>query len=143
MSCQMFKGLPTSRLSKQVTRLNHIANYPGSALSMPSDIVGIDMVFKKLNKYGHMGARQFWKFNLPTIQFHNPNLLISVRRIDTENDQEARKVPAKLTLKFQDGKEKTIDCIDKHSSQILKSLTEISQATPVARKNIPLRNKNT
>ncbi|ODV94040.1 hypothetical protein PACTADRAFT_50936 [Pachysolen tannophilus NRRL Y-2460] len=134
---KMFKNLPNGRFTKQVARLNLISNYPSSAIKLPSTISSIDLIFKRTNSAGHMGPRKFWRNNLPTVQFHNPNIPITVTRIETESKDESEKCPATLTINYQDGQKKLIDLKYKHSDEILKEFTEITQAQVVEENDIP------
>ncbi|ODV86060.1 hypothetical protein CANARDRAFT_7421 [[Candida] arabinofermentans NRRL YB-2248] len=131
------KGLPSSRVLKQYANLNDIANFQNSAYKFPK-VSKLELTFKKMNAYGHMGARQFWKYNLRTITFHNPQLNIDVKRVDCETKEEQLACPSVLTVHFQNGSKKTIDCKNVHSSEIMNQLIEISDAIRVPKEEIPI-----
>ncbi len=133
----MFKSLPKGNVSRQVARLNNISFGPG-AIKVPSNVVEIDLLFKIMNKDGHMGARKFWQQNLPQIQFHNPNLPIKVQRVRVEKPEDHARIPATLTIKFNDGSEQTINCKYRHSNEILEDFIDKTRASKVPVTEIPL-----
>lgn len=131
------KGLPESRLLKQANHLDLISNFKNSAYKF-ANVNKLELIFKKHNAYGHMGMRQFWKFNLKTISFHNPELPIEVQRIECNTKDEQLKCPAIIKVLLKDGKIKTIEAKDKHSDDIMNELIEITQAEKVPEDEITL-----
>lgn len=132
------KGLPSSRTLKQASHLDLIANYPNSAYVLPKEVAKIEVLFKKHNAYGHMGMRQFWKYNLKTLCFHNPTVPIEVMRIECDTRDEQLKCPALIRTHFRDGTMATIDGKDKHSSAIMEELVKVTSAQRVPESEIPL-----
>ncbi|ODV90669.1 hypothetical protein CANCADRAFT_24324 [Tortispora caseinolytica NRRL Y-17796] len=140
MSTSMFKGLPTTRNGRQIARLNALVSGPG-ALKTPDNLRAMKLIFKLDNKYGHMGARKFWRTHAPVIQYHNPNLQILVTRIETNTDEEAIKVPAKMVLEYDESsgmKPVEIDIKSKMSDEILELFRSAAKATEVPAEDIPV-----
>ncbi|KAG0675387.1 hypothetical protein C6P40_001724 [Pichia californica] len=129
------KGLPESRVLKQANHLDLISNYKNSAYKF-NNISKLELIFKKHNAYGHMGMRQFWKFNLKTISFHNPELPIQVQRIECATKDEQLKCPAIIKATFKDGKSSIIEAKDKHSDDIMNELIKITNAEKVENESI-------
>lgn len=134
----MFKGMPVARIPKQFTRLNLLANFPESAVRMPTSVKSLDLVFKDDNKHGHMGAKKFWRNNLPTIQFHNPSLPITVTRVHASTDEESLKCPAQLTVSLENGETHKIDMKHRFYNDIMAELKEVTGAEPVPELEIPV-----
>lgn len=131
------KGLPESRTLKQANHLDLIANYKNSAYKL-ADVEKLQLVFKRHNAYGHMGMRQFWKYNLKTISFHNPELPIEVQRVECETKDEQLKCPCLIKAHLKGGKVETIQAKDKHSDDIMKELIKATNAQKIAHEEIPL-----
>ncbi|KAG7807556.1 hypothetical protein KL921_004314 [Ogataea angusta] len=129
--------LPASRLTRQRENLNLIANYKDSAYKFPQ-VSKLHLIFKSHNAYGHMGAKQFWKWNLRTICFHNPDVNIEVTRVNCPTKEEQLKCPSVLKVVYADGREKKIDCKHKHSDDIMKELVELTQAVKCPEDEIPV-----
>ncbi|ODQ56723.1 hypothetical protein WICANDRAFT_107655 [Wickerhamomyces anomalus NRRL Y-366-8] len=130
MSAQsMFPGLTASRFTRQITRLNLISSGPGS-VTVGQNVKNVELLFKRLNTDGHMGARKFWRENLPRVQFHNPALPIQVTRVEVANASEHAKVPAILKVTYADGKTAQVDVKNKHSSDILNDFINLTGAKP-------------
>ncbi|KAF6011453.1 hypothetical protein HII13_002462 [Brettanomyces bruxellensis] len=131
------KGLPKSRYERQFAHLNILANYKDSAYKF--DNVGkLQLIFKKMNAYGHMGARKFWTTNLRTICFHNPQLPIEVQRVDCPTKEEQLKCPSILKVYFKDGKTRKIDCKNKQHDDIMKELVQLTHAVKIPESEIPI-----
>lgn len=130
------KGLPASRTLKQATHLDLISNYKNSAYKF-SNVDKLELIFKKHNAYGHMGMRQFWKYNLKTISFHNPELPIEVQRIECETKDEQLKCPAVIKVTLKDGKVETVEAKDRHSDDIMNDLIKLTNAEKVPEQEIP------
>lgn len=96
----MFKDLPKSKLSRHIQRLNLLSSGPGSVTVSPK-VKSVELIFKQRSPKGHLGARRFWRDNLPRIQFHNPALPIQVMRIEPETKEEAAAVPALLRVNYR------------------------------------------
>lgn len=94
-----------------------------------------------------MGIRKFWKEYLPSVKFYNPDVAINVKRISLsagetdkekikqlENDMKLiKQCPATITVEYQDLQtpKVVLDCIGKHSNDILKEFVESTKAEPV------------
>ncbi|VEU21844.1 DEKNAAC102822 [Brettanomyces naardenensis] len=133
----LIKGLPKSKVYKQLAHLNLIANYEGSAYRF-NDVSKLELIFKKMNAYGHMGARKFWMNNLRTINFHNPQLPIEVHRVECATKEEQMNCPSVLKVYLKDGQIKSIDCKSKQHQDIMKELVELTKAEKVPEEEIPV-----
>lgn len=131
------KGLPSSPILRQAAHLDLISNFKNSAYKF-DNVSKLQVIFKKHNAYGHMGMRQFWKCNLKTITFHNPELPIEVQRIECATKEEQLKCPSIIKVTFQDGTTATLDGKDKHSDDIMTELVTITKAEKVPAENIVL-----
>ncbi|KAK9370805.1 hypothetical protein V1509DRAFT_614774 [Lipomyces kononenkoae] len=118
------------RFPTQVAFLTKLSIGKG-ALKLPSNVDSILLTFKKLNSYGHMGARKFWRLYLPKIQFHNPKLPISVVRTDATTEAEHKGAPCTLTIGFTDRSPAVLNIKNKHSESILKDIISATRATQV------------
>lgn len=92
------KSIPKSGISRQIARLNSIASGPG-AIKLPANITRLNLKFEKnaINR-GHLGAQRFWKDMLPQVQFHNPQIPISVQRYLKENAEAGEKPGLSITM---------------------------------------------
>jgi large subunit ribosomal protein MRP49 len=131
------KGLPASRTLKQAAHLDLISNYKNSAYKL-DNVSKLQIIFKKHNAYGHMGMRQFWKFNLKTLTFHNPELPIEVQRIECATKEEQLKCPSVIKVILKDGTISTIDGKDKQSDDIMNELIKLTNAEKVPEESITL-----
>lgn len=123
-------SLPKARIPRQLARLNAISQGP-AALIMPDSVAAISLSFKYQNSNGHMGPRKFWRQLLPSIQFYNQSLPISVSRQWAHSPQEHDSIPATLTVAFADGSSKSINAQYKISSDILNELILLTGAKQV------------
>ncbi|KAF7551963.1 hypothetical protein G7046_g7567 [Stylonectria norvegica] len=122
-------------------KLINIKCGPGAAV-LPPEVTRIHLDFARSLKGGHMGARKFWKENLPRLKYHNPSIPMIVNR-HTKNDRpptmsvylrkpdvaapEARSQPAssrdnmsRAAPPSADERIVNIDMKDKHSGHILE-----------------------
>lgn len=122
-SLTMASAIPKSGITRQIMLLNKISNGPG-ALRLPAAAKALDLQFftnrSDRNNATVSGAAEFWKENLPQIQFYNPGLAISVREFRPQDADKGRKSFLKLTN--DDGSVKQFDVRDKTPEQILESL---------------------
>ncbi|ABN66944.2 predicted protein [Scheffersomyces stipitis CBS 6054] len=140
-SCAMFKGLPSSRILKQITRLNAIAGTSESAYKFDaSKYTKIELFLQQKNIHGPaVGLKKFWRQNLPTLKFHNDDIQFSLTRIQAETAAEVAACPSKIVVHSVDPASKIeIDCKGKHSSVILNELVEATKATNVPIEEIPV-----
>lgn len=133
----LLKGLPRSKVLKQFAHMNLISNYEDSAYKF-KNVTKLQLIFKKMNAYGHMGARKFLQTNLKTISFHNPQLPIVVERVECATKEEQMKCPSILKVSFADGTTKTVDCKSKQHQDIMKELVELTHAEKVPESEIPV-----
>jgi large subunit ribosomal protein MRP49 len=85
------KSIPKSGISRQLAKLNLLASGPGS-VKLPPSISRLNLKFQKGGiASGHLGAQRFWKDMLPRVQFHNPQLPISVQRYSKESTETGEK----------------------------------------------------
>ncbi|KAK9479293.1 hypothetical protein V1514DRAFT_328975 [Lipomyces japonicus] len=112
------------------------------AVHVPKNITGIRLSFKYLNKFGHMGARKFWREYLPQIRFHNPSLAIEVSREHATTIEEHQKAPALLTVDYADQPSLTLDIKNKLSKVILEEFVNLTDAKLVAITTAPRGNPN-
>lgn len=132
------KGLPASRILKQANHLDLIANYKNSAYKLPETVSKLQVIFKNHNAYGHMGMRQFWKFNLKTLSFHNASVPIEVQRIECATKDEQLKCPGVVKAYFADGRVETVQGKDKHSDDIMAELIKVTNAEKIPESEIAL-----
>ncbi|KEY70400.1 hypothetical protein S7711_06568 [Stachybotrys chartarum IBT 7711] len=52
---------------------------PGAAV-LPAEVTKIHMDFARKINGGHMGAKKFWRENLPKLKFHNPAVPMIINR---------------------------------------------------------------
>ncbi|KAM7200531.1 Mitochondrial ribosomal protein L51 / S25 / CI-B8 domain containing protein [Naviculisporaceae sp. PSN 640] len=76
-------------------RIMNLRHGPGAAV-LPRDVTRIHMDFALKLNGGHMGARKFWRENLPRLKYWNPAIPMIVNR---GPNQEAA---AKMTVYFRD-----------------------------------------
>ncbi|KAM5351990.1 hypothetical protein ACJ41O_004713 [Fusarium nematophilum] len=142
------------RLNTLRRKLINIQCGPGAAV-LPPEVTRIHMDFAKTLKGGHMGARKFWRENLPRLKYHNPTVPMIVNR-HAQNDSKPtlsiylRKpdasTPAPATraqpASSRDNLSKaappdvdetvvTIDMTEKHSSHILEYVLAETRAVVI------------
>ncbi|KAF3914239.1 hypothetical protein AA313_de0204447 [Arthrobotrys entomopaga] len=91
---------PTARYRWLRAKLYSIRNGTGAAI-LPPNVSKLSLIFNykdsaKENITGHMGARKFFRECLPRLQYHNPDIAMSVIR------RKVPELPATLTIHFQD-----------------------------------------
>ncbi|KAK9468148.1 hypothetical protein V1512DRAFT_258862 [Lipomyces arxii] len=120
--------------SKFLTRLS----VGQGAVRLPYNATSLTLKFKTLNKYGHMGARKFWKEYLPKIQFHNPNLAISVIRTSPQSKEDEENEPASLSVIFNDRPPFELDIKNMRSEAILHQFINGTSAEQVNLNKFPV-----
>ncbi|KAI8720449.1 L51-S25-CI-B8 domain-containing protein [Fusarium sp. LHS14.1] len=134
-------------------RLINIKCGPGAAV-LPPEVTRIHMDFAKSLK-GHMGAKKFWRENLPRLKYHNPSvpmivnrhaqsenkptLSIYLRKPDASSPPPAtRNQPAssrdnlsKAAPPDADERVVTIDMSEKHSSHIIEYVLAETRAVVI------------
>ncbi|KAM7206254.1 Mitochondrial ribosomal protein L51 / S25 / CI-B8 domain containing protein [Rhypophila sp. PSN 637] len=76
-------------------RILNLRHGPGAAV-LPRDVTRIHMDFALKLNGGHMGARKFWRENLPRLKYWNPAIPMIVNRGPNQES------PAMMTLYFRD-----------------------------------------
>jgi len=109
-------------VQRQVAKLNSITTGAG-AIRFPSEVSRLELRLNKFVTPQSIGAKHFWRQDLPPIQFYNPQIPISVRRFDSEN---ARK--SELIVEYKDGSTKVVPAENKPQSEILKELVKLTGA---------------
>lgn len=133
----MFKNLPSSRILKQIERLNIIAGTPENAFKFNPNVKSVELFLLKAPVQGpHIGLKRFWRRNLPTLQFHNPDVDFVMTRIKVEDKADLKKVPARVVVQA-DGEPKVLNCLEKTHEQILSELVQLTNATSVPAEEIP------
>ncbi|KAG7192152.1 uncharacterized protein KQ657_002517 [Scheffersomyces spartinae] len=137
----MFKNLPASRILKQIERLNLIAGTPENAFKFQPNVKSIELFLLKAPVQGpHIGLKRFWRQNLPTLQFHNPDVDFIMTRIKVEDKADLKKVPARVVISGE-GESKVLNCLEKSQQQILNELVELTGATSIPIEEIPIISK--
>ncbi len=84
------------------------------------------------------GLKLFWKDNLPTLRYHNPDIQFTVNNITVESESELSKLPLKLKVHGTDQSNSfEINCTDKPPSKILSELIEITKARKLTEEELP------
>ncbi|KAI1020729.1 hypothetical protein LB504_011981 [Fusarium proliferatum] len=139
------------------SRLNQIISLrcgPGAAI-LPPEVTRIHMDFATSFKNGHMGAKKFWRENLPRLKYHNPSVPMIVNRHSRNNKKptisiylrkpdastpapatrsqpsSSRNNMSKATPPDADEKIITVDMTEKHSSHILEYVLAETRAVPI------------
>lgn len=138
MSASMFKGLPTSKLLKQIARLNLIAGTPKTAFKLGPQVKKVELIllYKNIYKKGS-GLKRFWRYNLPVLKFHNDNVDFVLTRVKAGNKDEVSKVPSKIIIHNTDGTKGELDCALQTHNEILKKLVKATDAVLVPQQEIP------
>ncbi|CVL10764.1 related to ribosomal protein MRP49 [Fusarium proliferatum] len=127
---------------------------PGAAI-LPPEVTRIHMDFATSFKNGHMGAKKFWRENLPRLKYHNPSVPMIVNRHSRNNKKptisiylrkpdastpapatrsqpsSSRNNLSKATPPDADEKIITVDMTEKHSSHILEYVLAETRAVPI------------
>ncbi|KAF4333721.1 ribosomal MRP49 [Fusarium beomiforme] len=127
---------------------------PGAAI-LPPEVTRIHMDFATSSNNGHMGAKMFWRENLPRLKYHNPSVPMIVNRHNRRNKKPtlsiylrkpdastpaptARSQPSssrnnmsKATPPDADEKIVTVDMTEKHSSHILEYVLAETRAVSI------------
>lgn len=112
-------------MQRQVAKLNSITTGAG-AIRFPNDVSRLELRLNKLVNAQTIGAKHFWREDLPPIQFYNPQIPISVRRFEVANPRKSE-----LIIEYKDGSSKTLATENKPQSQILKELVDMTGALEI------------
>lgn len=138
--CAMFRDLPSSKILKQIARLNNIAGTPERAFKFDSSKISkVEMFLIHKNVHGpSVGLKKFWRQDLPTLKFHNDDIAFVMNRISASTKAEVAKCPSKIVVHKTDGGVIELDCADKHSTDILRQLAKLTGAKNVMAEDIPV-----
>lgn len=135
----MVRGAPTSKILKQIWRLNNIAGTPKTAFRFPQTVSKLELVLLQKHVWGPpLGLKHFWRNNLPTLKFHNEDLRMAVTRVKVASKAEIAEAPTKIVVHYTDGTKKDLDCAKKKPERILRDLVKLTSATSVPESDIPL-----
>lgn len=133
----MFKGLPTSKILKQIARLNNISGTPKTAFKFGPQVKKIELIILQKNIYkSSSGLKRFWRYNLPVLKFHNDNVDFLLTRVRAKTKEEIAQVPTKIVIHKDDGSKGEVDCAMQTHNEILKKLVKATDAVPVAAENL-------
>ena len=142
------------RFNKLRAKLISLRCGPGAAI-LPPEVTRIHMDFATSFKNGHMGAKKFWRENLPRLKYHNPSVPMIVNRHSRNNKKptlsiylrkpdastpapatrsqpsSSRNNMSKATPPDADEKIITVDMTEKHSSHILEYVLAETRAVPI------------
>lgn len=137
-SCAMFKNLPTSKVLKQIARLNNIAGTPETAYKFDPKYKKIELLLIQKSVHGpSIGLKKFWRQHLPTLKFHNDDINFTLTRIHTETKEDLKKCPAKIIVYDEANQKIELECANKQASDILNELVKLTSAQPVPETQIP------
>ncbi|ANB12709.1 mitochondrial 54S ribosomal protein MRP49 [Sugiyamaella lignohabitans] len=122
-----------SGLNRQLARLNSIAKGAGS-VRVPTNVTGLSL--RLSTRRPAKGAKSFWRENLPQVQFHNPSLPITVKKVTAEQEAAGEKIS--LSISFEDGTSKSVETTERTSEQILEDFVAASGASQVPENEIPV-----
>ncbi|KAG4285607.1 hypothetical protein FPRO06_06867 [Fusarium proliferatum] len=142
------------RFNKLRAKIISLRCGPGAAI-LPPEVTRIHMDFATSFKNGHMGAKKFWRENLPRLKYHNPSVPMIVNRHSRNNKKptisiylrkpdastpapatrsqpsSSRNNLSKATPPDADEKIITVDMTEKHSSHILEYVLAETRAVPI------------
>ncbi|RBQ65698.1 hypothetical protein FVER14953_04942 [Fusarium verticillioides] len=142
------------RFNKLRAKIISLRCGPGAAI-LPPEVTRIHMDFATSFKNGHMGAKKFWRENLPRLKYHNPSVPMIVNRHSRNNKKptisiylrkpdastpapatrsqpsSSRNNMSKATPPDADEKIVTVDMTEKHSSHILEYVLAETRAVPI------------
>lgn len=113
-------------VDKQIFQLNKVVTAPG-AYKLPENVSGLKLRFKDSGNRSQ--TKLFWTHSLPTLQFWNPSVAMSVSRVQAPKE---KSVGPTVTITRTDGSEETISIASKFWEQIAEAIAEASGATPVS-----------
>ncbi|GEQ70031.1 hypothetical protein JCM33374_g3707 [Metschnikowia sp. JCM 33374] len=135
---EYLKGLPGHKILRQVARLNLISGDSNTAFKLPSNVKKLEvLIMNKAVNRRMVGLNQFWKWNLPTLRFHNDNVDFVVTRIKPEVKEEYPRVPCAIFIHKKAGDVTRIECNDRSASWIVKSIVNATGAQVVPKEEIP------
>ncbi|SGZ52226.1 CIC11C00000004822 [Sungouiella intermedia] len=133
MSASMFKGLPTSKILKQIARLNNITGTPRTAFKFGPLVKKIELIILLKNIFkASSGLKKFWRQNLPVLKYHNDDVEFTLTRVRAMSKEEIAQVPTKIVIHLADGTKSEVDCAMQTHNQILKKLVNSTGAVAIA-----------
>lgn len=129
----MFKDLATGPLARQVARANLISGSPQTAFRFDtSRIAKIELLLvQNIHHKPLTGLKKFWRYNLPTLKFHNDEIDFVCTRYKLDSKQDIPSVVSRIRVHNRDGKTIPIECQNQDNSQILQLLVAATEAKPV------------
>ena len=112
-------------VQRQVSRLNALTGGPG-AIRLPSNVSRLELRFNRFVGEQNVGAKRFWRSELPPIQFYNPQVPISVKRFEPPTERKSE-----LIVEFMDGSLKSVPADNKQQAEILQGLIDATGAKSV------------
>lgn len=136
----MFKELPTGALTRQLARVNLIAGTPSTAFRIDSQRTRrIELLLVHgLHHKPLAGLRRFWRYNLPTLRFHNDDVDFVCTRFTVGSKEEIPKIVTRINLHDANGKTTPVDCRNKSNVEILDLVVKATGAVPVPESEIPV-----
>lgn len=133
----MFKGLPTSKLLRQIARFNLISANPRAAYKLGPDIKRLELflVHKNVYKPG-AGLKKFWRENLPALKFHNDDVEFVVLRFVAPDKTQLSQAPCILRVHRKDGKYTDLDCSLKSNVDIMRRMVKETGAVRVPEEDL-------
>ncbi|KAG5362707.1 hypothetical protein CJU89_1840 [Yarrowia sp. B02] len=113
-------------VDKQIFQLNKVVTAPG-AYKLPENVSGLKLRFKDSGNRSQ--TKLFWTHSLPTLQFWNPSVAMSVSRVQAAKD---KSVKPTVTITRTDGTEETISLASMFWEQMTEAIAEAAGATPVS-----------
>ncbi|KAG5359965.1 hypothetical protein CJU90_5811 [Yarrowia sp. C11] len=113
-------------VDKQIFQLNKVVSAPG-AYKLPANVSALKLRFKDSGNRSQ--TKLFWTHSLPTLQFWNPSVAMSVSRVQAPKETS---VPPTVTLTRTDGSEETIAIDSMFWEKMAETIAEAAGATPVS-----------
>lgn len=134
----MYRLLPKSSLSRQIGRLNLIAGTPQTAFKFGPNVKKIELILLEKNIMGpNIGLKKFWRYNLPTLKFHNDEVEFFCTRVRATTKDEIAIAPAKVIIHDSSNTKIELDCKSLDNETILENIVLATRALPVAEADIP------
>lgn len=112
-------------VDKQIFQLNKVISAPG-AYKLPEDVSGLKLRFKDSGNRSQ--TKLFWTHSLPTLQFWNPSVAMSVSRVQAAKD---KSVAPTVTITRTDGSEETIPIQAMFWEKMAETIAESTGATAI------------
>ncbi|CAG78352.1 YALI0F17600p [Yarrowia lipolytica CLIB122] len=113
-------------VDKQIFQLNKVVTAPG-AYKLPDNVSALKLRFKDSGNRSQ--TKLFWTHSLPTLQFWNPSVAMSVSRVQAPKE---KSVGPTVTITRTDGSEETISIASMFWEKMAETIAEAAGATPVS-----------